>query len=66
MALSGLAAAWFYQRRFGAGKRILILDNHDDFGGHAKRNGVHCTRTETGDVRRQRRDAADRARQRAP
>lgn len=36
--LSGLAAAWFYQRRFGAGKRILILDNHDDFGGHAKRN----------------------------
>ncbi|WP_420994223.1 FAD-dependent oxidoreductase [Cupriavidus sp. 30B13] len=36
--ISGLAAAWFYQRRFGAGKRILILDNHDDFGGHAKRN----------------------------
>ncbi len=36
--LSGLAAAWFYQRRFGPGKRILILDNHDDFGGHAKRN----------------------------
>ncbi|CAG9185101.1 hypothetical protein LMG23992_05437 [Cupriavidus laharis] len=36
--LSGLAAAWFYQRRFGPGRRILILDNHDDFGGHAKRN----------------------------
>ncbi|KWR87768.1 NAD(P)/FAD-dependent oxidoreductase [Cupriavidus sp. IDO] len=36
--LSGLAAAWFYRRKFGAGKRILILDNHDDFGGHAKRN----------------------------
>lgn len=36
--ISGLAAAWFYQRRFGAGRRILILDNHDDFGGHAKRN----------------------------
>ncbi|GJG95485.1 NAD(P)-binding protein [Cupriavidus pauculus] len=36
--IGGLAAAWFYQRRFGAGRRILILDNHDDFGGHAKRN----------------------------
>ncbi|WP_066735388.1 NAD(P)/FAD-dependent oxidoreductase [Cupriavidus sp. D384] len=36
--ISGLAAAWFYQRRFGASRRILILDNHDDFGGHAKRN----------------------------
>ncbi|QEZ46472.1 NAD(P)/FAD-dependent oxidoreductase [Cupriavidus oxalaticus] len=36
--LSGLAAAWFYRRRFGAARRILILDNHDDFGGHAKRN----------------------------
>ncbi|SOY43545.1 NAD(P)/FAD-dependent oxidoreductase [Cupriavidus taiwanensis] len=36
--LSGLAAAWFYRRRFGANRRIMILDNHDDFGGHAKRN----------------------------
>ncbi|CAG9164386.1 NAD(P)-binding protein [Cupriavidus pampae] len=36
--LSGLAAAWFYRRKFGAKARILILDNHDDFGGHAKRN----------------------------
>ena len=36
--ISGLSAAWFYQRKFGAGRRILILDNHDDFGGHAKRN----------------------------
>jgi spermidine dehydrogenase len=36
--ISGLAAAWFYQRARGAGARILILDNHDDFGGHAKRN----------------------------
>jgi spermidine dehydrogenase len=36
--ISGLAAAWFYQRKHGANKRILILDNHDDFGGHAKRN----------------------------
>lgn len=36
--IGGLAAAWFYQRQFGNKRRILILDNHDDFGGHAKRN----------------------------
>jgi spermidine dehydrogenase len=36
--ISGLAAAWFFRRAVGAGGRILILDNHDDFGGHAKRN----------------------------
>ena len=36
--ISGLAAAWFYRRAFGRKARILMLDNHDDFGGHAKRN----------------------------
>jgi len=36
--LSGLAAAYFYQQKHGRNKKILILDNHDDFGGHAKRN----------------------------
>ena len=36
--VSGLAAAWFFRQRFGEESRILILDNHDDFGGHAKRN----------------------------
>jgi spermidine dehydrogenase len=36
--ISGLAAAHFYRNRYGANSRILILDNHDDFGGHAKRN----------------------------
>ncbi len=36
--ISGLAAAWFYREAHGANARILILDNHDDFGGHAKRN----------------------------
>ncbi|MEO1042009.1 MAG: FAD/NAD(P)-binding protein [Pseudomonadota bacterium] len=36
--LSGLAAAYFYRERFGQDARILVLDNHDDFGGHAKRN----------------------------
>jgi spermidine dehydrogenase len=36
--ISGLAAAWFFRRAVGADARILVLDNHDDFGGHAKRN----------------------------
>ncbi len=36
--ISGLAAAHFYRKAAGANARILILDNHDDFGGHAKRN----------------------------
>jgi spermidine dehydrogenase len=36
--ISGLAAAWFYRRAAGPTVRILVLDNHDDFGGHARRN----------------------------
>jgi spermidine dehydrogenase len=36
--ISGLAAAYFYRKYAGANSKILILDNHDDFGGHAKRN----------------------------
>ncbi len=36
--ISGLAAAYFYRARTNASAKILILDNHDDFGGHAKRN----------------------------
>jgi spermidine dehydrogenase len=36
--ISGLAAAYFYRQQAGEKARILILDNHDDFGGHAKRN----------------------------
>ncbi len=39
--ISGLAAAYYYRKRFGPDARILILDNHDDFGGHAKRNEFH-------------------------
>jgi len=39
--ISGLAAAYFYRQRFGRDSRILILENHDDFGGHAKRNEFH-------------------------
>ncbi len=36
--ISGLAAAYFFRTRTAPGARILLLDNHDDFGGHAKRN----------------------------
>jgi spermidine dehydrogenase len=38
--ISGLSAAWFF-RQAQPDARILILDNHDDFGGHAKRNEFH-------------------------
>lgn len=36
--ISGLAAACFWQEKMGKEAKILVLDNHDDFGGHAKRN----------------------------
>ena len=36
--ISGLAAAYFYRKHKGDGARILLLDSHDDFGGHARRN----------------------------
>ncbi len=35
--LSGLAAVHYY-RKSNPDARVLIIDNHDDFGGHAKRN----------------------------
>jgi len=35
--VSGLAAAFFYREQH-PGARVLLLENHDDFGGHAKRN----------------------------
>src|SRR5580693_269858 len=40
--MSGLSAAYFFRKSFGSKARILILDNHDDFGGHAKRNEFHA------------------------
>ncbi len=40
--LSGLASAYLYRQQAGADKKILILDNHDDFGGHARRNEFHA------------------------
>ena len=36
--ISGLSSAYFYRQQAGPSARILVLDNHDDFGGHAKRN----------------------------
>lgn len=36
--ISGLSAAYFYRQQAGPNARVLVLDNHDDFGGHAKRN----------------------------
>ena len=35
--ISGLAAAYAYRKSAGAGAKILVIDNHDDFGGNAKR-----------------------------
>jgi spermidine dehydrogenase len=40
--ISGLAAAYFFRKSAGEKARILVLDNHDDFGGHAKRNEFHA------------------------
>ena len=36
--ISGLSAAHFFRKAAGPKARVLVLDNHDDFGGHAKRN----------------------------
>ncbi|HEY5338394.1 MAG TPA: NAD(P)/FAD-dependent oxidoreductase [Rhizomicrobium sp.] len=38
--ISGLSAAHFY-RAARPNAKILIIENHDDFGGHAKRNEFH-------------------------
>ncbi len=39
--ISGLAAAYYYRQAKGPRAKILLLDNHDDFGGHARRNEYH-------------------------
>ena len=36
--ISGLSSARFFHEAAGRNARVLILENHDDFGGHAKRN----------------------------
>src|SRR5580704_16872788 len=40
--ISGLAAAYFFRQGAGEEARVLVIDNHDDFGGHAKRNEFHA------------------------
>ena len=42
--ISGLSAAHFFRKVAGPKARILVLDNHDDFGGHAKRNEFRSAR----------------------
>ena len=39
--ISGLSAAYFYRKIAGPRARVLVLENLDDFGGHAKRNEYH-------------------------
>ncbi|HSM29732.1 MAG TPA: NAD(P)-binding protein, partial [Woeseiaceae bacterium] len=39
--ISGLAAAKFFRDRHDGPSRIIVLVNHDDFGGHARRNEFH-------------------------
>jgi len=36
--ISGLAAAHYFRKSAGSKAKVLVLENHDDFGGHAKRN----------------------------
>ncbi len=36
--ISGLSAAYFFRKVAGPKAKILVLENHDDFGGHAQRN----------------------------
>jgi spermidine dehydrogenase len=36
--ISGLAAAFLYRQQSGGKAKVLILENSDDFGGHARRN----------------------------
>jgi spermidine dehydrogenase len=40
--ISGLTAAHRFRKKAGKNVKILILDNHDDFGGHAKRNELQA------------------------
>jgi spermidine dehydrogenase len=43
--ISGLSSARFYHHAAGNASRVLILENHDDFGGHAKRNEFQTDKT---------------------
>lgn len=45
---SGIAAAKFYQDRFGPDSKILLLDPMADFGGHSHRNEFHVPNAAAG------------------
>ena len=47
---SGLAAAKWYQDRFGPDAKILIVDPLPDFGGHSHRNEFHIPDAGNGDA----------------
>jgi len=40
--ISGLSAAYFFRKMAGPKARVLIIENHDDFGGHARRNEYYA------------------------
>jgi spermidine dehydrogenase len=43
--ISGLSSARFFHQAAGKTAHVLILENHDDFGGHAKRNEFEVDQT---------------------
>src|ERR1700691_2830290 len=43
--ISGLSSARFFHQAAGQSARVLILENHDDFGGRAKRNEFQVDKT---------------------
>jgi spermidine dehydrogenase len=45
--ISGLAAALLYRQQLGEQAKILILENNDDFGGHARRNEFKASNGKT-------------------
>ena len=45
--ISGLAAALLYRQQAGEQAKILILENNDDFGGHARRNEFKASNGKT-------------------
>lgn len=45
--ISGLAAAFLYRQQVGDAAKILILENNDDFGGHARRNEFKASNGKT-------------------
>ena len=62
--VSGLSAAYFFRQAAGPAARILVLDNHDDFGGHARRNEFTHGGPPVDRLRRQLLDREPRALQR--